>query len=92
MIHNKICPYCMKALNKIENDPLCKSVEHLIPNAALTIKRGKGEGDFLACKSCNERKSNMDYVVGVIAKFQSKSEPLAVSSLKKAMSDNKAKI
>ena len=85
MIYNDVCPYCRNRMNQIENDPLCKSVEHLIPNTALTIRRGKGEGDFYACRACNIGKSNIDYVLGVIAKFQSKDVEMAISSVQKAL-------
>ncbi|WP_127346408.1 hypothetical protein [Pseudidiomarina mangrovi] len=59
-------------------------MEHMIPNAALSRKRGKGEGDFLACRKCNSHKSNMDYVIGVISKSQSANSNLVVDSLTRA--------
>lgn len=56
----------------------------MIPNTSLTRKRSKGDGDFLVCRKCNSHKSNMDYVIGVIAKSQSSDRNLAVESLIRA--------
>lgn len=74
---------------KAENNDLSKSVEHMIPNAALTQKRGKGEGDFYACRKCNARKSNIDYVLGIIVKSQSKISDLSLQSMWNALDDTK---
>ena len=68
MIRNSVCPYCRKPMVKAENKENSRSVEHLIPNAALTRKRMNDEGDFYACRKCNSRKSHIDYVLGTIAK------------------------
>lgn len=81
MIKNKFCPYCKQPLKKSENKDNSRSVEHLIPNTALTNKRKKGEGDFYACRKCNTRKSNIDYVLGVIAKAQSSNSEVAANAL-----------
>lgn len=89
MIHNKICPYCIKTLNKTENDPLCRSREHMIPHVALTSKRDNGQADFYVCRTCNLRKSNIDYVLGVVSKFQSNDESLAIGSIQKALDNPK---
>jgi hypothetical protein len=89
MLNNETCPYCRARMNKKENDPLCKSVEHMIPNVALTRKRDKGEGDFYACRRCNISKSNIDYVLGIIAKGQSNDSELAITSIQKALDDPK---
>lgn len=92
MISNSICPYCRKAMIKAENNPLSQSVEHLIPNAALTRKRKNNEGDFYACRKCNSEKSNIDYVLGVLSKCQSSKDELSANTLTEAVlkNDNRA--
>jgi hypothetical protein len=70
MIENNISPYCWRLLIKAENKDNSRSVEHLMPNAALTRRRKNDEGDFCACRRCNSRKSSIDYVLGVITKAQ----------------------
>jgi len=79
----------MKKMNKKENDPLCKSVEHMIPNTALIRNRNKGEGDFYACRKCNIRKSDIDCILGIIAKAQSKNDELAIKTVQKALDNPK---
>ena len=74
-------------MNTYENNPLGRSVEHMIPNAFLTRKRNKGEGDFYACRTCNIRKSDIDYVLGVISKSQSNDLDLVYQSFQKALDD-----
>jgi len=91
MIENKICPYCRRSLVKAKNQDNSRSVEHLIPNAVLTRKRKKDEGDFYACRKCNSKKSNIDYILGVIAKAQSVNNTLATDTLINAvLKDNGA--
>jgi hypothetical protein len=85
MIKNKVCPYCRIALIKAENKDNSRSVEHLIPNVALTRKRNKGEGDFYACRKCNMRKSNIDNMLGVVAKCQTIDNDIASKTLIKAV-------
>lgn len=88
MISNNLCPYCRIVMIKGENKNNSRSVEHLIPNAVLTTKRKKDEGDFYACRSCNSRKSNIDYVLGTIAKCQNDNDELAADTLIKAVTKN----
>lgn len=85
MIENNICPYCRRPLIKAENQDNSRSVEHLIPNAVLTRRRNKDEGDFYACRKCNSEKSKIDYVLGVIAKAQSSNDTLAADTLIKSI-------
>ncbi len=85
MIQNNICPYCRIKMIKAENKDNSKSVEHLIPNAALTVKRKNDEGDFYACRKCNSRKSNIDYILGVISKCQVDNSEMAANTLIKAI-------
>ncbi len=66
---------------KAENYDLSRSVEHLIPNAVLTRKRKNDEGDFYACRKCNSRKSNMDYILGVLSKCQVDNDEFAAETL-----------
>lgn len=89
MIFNDLCPYCSVELVVGENLPNGRSVEHLIPNTALTTPRNKGEGDFYACRTCNGAKSKIDYVLGVIAKAQSPNPKLAASALIEAVTSDK---
>jgi hypothetical protein len=70
---------------KAENKDNSRSVEHLIPNAVLTKKRKNDEGDFYACRKCNSRKSNIDYILGIITKCQVDDDELAASTLIKAV-------
>jgi hypothetical protein len=88
MIYNKICPYCGIKLIQAQNSDNSRSVEHLIPNAALTIKRKKDEGDFYACRKCNARKSHIDYILGVVAKAQMDCDEKAADTLINAVTKN----
>ena len=85
MIKNNVCPYCWQPLTQAENQDNSRSVEHLIPNAVLTRRRNKGEGDFYACRKCNSEKSKIDYILAVIAMGQSSDDTLAVETLRKAI-------
>ena len=85
MIENKACPYCRRSLIKAENQDNSRSVEHLIPNAVLTRRRKNDEGDFYACRKCNSKKSNIDYILGVLAMGQSSDNDLAADALIKAV-------
>ncbi len=85
MIENKVCPYCRRSLIKAENQDNSRSVEHLIPNAVLTRRRKKDEGDFYACRKCNSKKSNIDHILGVIALGQSSDDALAADTLIKSI-------
>jgi hypothetical protein len=88
MIRNTHCPYCRVELIKAENQPRSRSVEHMIPNAVLTQSRSRGEGDFYACRKCNSAKSNIDYVLAVVAKAQSGDSILAARTLCEAILRN----
>jgi len=81
MIENTICTYCRTPIIKAENLPNSRSVEHLIPNAALTRKRQNDEGDFYACRKCNTRKSHIDNILGKVTKMQSSDNVLAADTL-----------
>lgn len=81
MIYNDICPYCGVKLIQAQNRVNSRSVEHLIPNAVLTIKRKNDEGDFYACRKCNSRKSHIDYILGVVAKSQMDCDEKAADTL-----------
>ncbi len=70
---------------KAENHDTSKSVEHLIPNAVFSRKRKNNEGDFYACRKCNSRKSNIDYILGVLTKCQGDNSEFAAKSLIKAV-------
>jgi hypothetical protein len=67
-----------------------RSVEHLIPNTILRSKSKNSGGDFYACRRCNARKSHIDYVLGVVAKTQSRDSDFGAEALlKAATSDDK---
>lgn len=85
MIENTHCPYCGVGLIRAENHPRSRSVEHMIPNAVLTQPRSRSEGDFYACRKCNSAKSNIDYVLAVVAKAQSADAELAARTLSEAI-------
>lgn len=93
MIKNDRCPYCTLPLNrgKAENHPRGASVEHLIPNTVLKIKRSKRDGEFLACRSCNAKKSKLDEVFGTVGKIQSKDESFVIESINRALDKNNSK-
>ena len=84
MITNSICPYCSIEMIKAENMPCSRSVEHLVPNTALTRKRNNGEGDFYACRKCNSEKGTLDEIFGLIARCQSNDSELASQALIRA--------
>ena len=91
MIYNDICPYCGVPLEKSENMPNSRAVEHLIANAAITIARKNDEGDFYSCRKCNSKKSHVDRLLGKIGKIQSADERLAAETLIGAItSDSKS--
>ena len=81
MINNDICAYCRTTIIKAENCANSRSVEHLIPNAALTRKRKNNEGDFYVCRDCNARKSNIDNILGKVTKMQSPNSSMATDTL-----------
>jgi hypothetical protein len=88
MLRNAVCPYCSTALVEAENQPDSRSVEHLIPNTALSKPRTKRDGDFFACRKCNSRKGHIDYVLGVVAKAQSEDSELAAHALISAVTSD----
>lgn len=88
MIFNTLCPYCSITLIKAENLDNSRSVEHLIPNTALRLKRKNDQGDFYACRKCNSRKSHIDYLLAIISKSQSSDSDLAIETLARAISQD----
>lgn len=75
---------------KGENLSNCRSVEHLVPNTALTHKRNNGEGDFYACRKCNCAKGVLDEIFGLIARCQSDDSELAAKALIRAFTKRKS--
>ncbi|WP_326490892.1 hypothetical protein, partial [Lelliottia amnigena] len=63
------CIYCGVLMNRIVNDPHSRTVEHMIPQISVSIRRTNGEGDFHACKKCNSEKSRIDEIIGVICRM-----------------------
>jgi len=64
-------------MNNIENDPRCRSEEHMIPTTLFGIRR---QPDFYACRKCNGQKSKIDHVLTLISKGQSSDVQLAASA------------
>jgi hypothetical protein len=88
MQRNAVRPYCSTALVEAENRPESRSIEHLIPNTALSRPRTKRDGDFFACRKCNGRKSHIDYVLSIIANAQSADSDLAANTLISAITSD----
>lgn len=55
----------------------------MIPNTALSkeSKRTRADGDFMACVKCNQKKSKMDYIFGLIAKLQTRNVSIAEAAI-----------
>ena len=56
-------------------------MEHLIPRTLLRKQSKNDAGDFYACRRCNARKSHIDYVLGVVAKSQSRDAEFAAQTM-----------
>lgn len=82
---NTVCPYCRQIMNRIPDHPLSRSREHLVPNTLLQKPRTNGDFEFWACKGCNSDKSNLDFILGTVAKSQSECVDLAVNAFIKAV-------
>ena len=52
MIKNHSCVYCGRVVKKSKNTDEGRSVEHLIPQIAVSIKRTNAKGDFHVCRGC----------------------------------------
>ncbi|WP_417705416.1 hypothetical protein [Rheinheimera aquimaris] len=74
-------------MNEIQDDPLSRSREHMIPQALLRKKRTKGDFEFWACKECNSDKSDMDSILATVAKSQSDDTDLATNAFIRAVED-----
>lgn len=66
---SEFCVYCGTKMNRIENDDLCRTVEHMIPQVSVAIKRNNGEGDFHVCRKCNGEKSKIDDILGITCRM-----------------------
>jgi hypothetical protein len=81
-------------MNREENHPQCRSVEHMIPQISVSFRRSNGEGDFHVCKKCNGDKSRTDEVLGVICRMVSEhpdGSTDAIKSFNKALGRNDSK-
>lgn len=63
------CVYCGVLMNRVVNDPHSRTVEHMIPQVSVSIRRTNGEGDFHVCKQCNSEKSRADEIIGIICRM-----------------------
>ncbi|EOX8700898.1 hypothetical protein [Klebsiella pneumoniae] len=81
-------------MNRIVNDPHSRTVEHMIPQVSVSIKRTNGEGDFHVCKKCNSEKSRIDEVLGVICRMVGEHKDGSFDAIKrfhKALARNDSK-
>ena len=69
MIKNKNCVYCGKEVRKSKNNDDGRSVEHLIPQIAVSKKRTNAQGDFYVCRKCNTEKSKIDELLGLLSRI-----------------------
>lgn len=69
MIKNHSCVYCGRAVKKSKNTDEGRSVEHLIPQSAVSIVRTNAKGDFHVCRGCNTEKSKIDGLFGLISRI-----------------------
>ncbi len=72
MIKSKYCVYCGITIRKSNNAPDGRSVEHLIPNSAVSKKRTNAKGDFNVCRGCNTQKSKIDQLFGLLSRISAK--------------------
>ena len=83
---NNHCVYCgQRMLFGVENSPLSKSHEHLIPNVAVSQKRNNSESDFFACRECNSKKSKLDEIFGKSSKLMSKHTDIQINTIEKEL-------
>ncbi|HDM8172434.1 TPA: hypothetical protein P0E23_005104 [Vibrio harveyi] len=93
MIRNQNCVYCGIKIKKSQNADDGRSVEHMIPQIAVSKKRTNAQGDFHVCRKCNTEKSKIDELFGLVSRINSPGEngKEAVSKLAKmAGKGNKA--
>ncbi|MEM5505174.1 hypothetical protein WNY81_09945 [Shewanella frigidimarina] len=85
MIKNNDCVYCGIAIKKSVNSDNGRSVEHLIPQIAVSKKRTNANGDFHVCRKCNTEKSKIDELFGLLSRVNTPGEGgiEAVSKLSK---------
>jgi hypothetical protein len=69
MIKNKNCVYCGKEVRKSKNNDDGRSVEHLVPQIAVSKKRTNAQGDFHVCRKCNTEKSKIDELFGLLSRI-----------------------
>ncbi|MBV7316071.1 HNH endonuclease [Shewanella sp. NIFS-20-20] len=68
MIKTNSCVYCGIQIRKARNTDDARSVEHMIPESAVSISR---KGDFHVCRKCNTEKSKIDALFGLISRTTS---------------------
>ncbi|MFT2091502.1 hypothetical protein [Paraglaciecola sp. 2405UD69-4] len=83
MIKNKNCVYCGKEVRKSNNSDDGRSVEHLIPQIAVSKTRTNAQGDFHVCRKCNTEKSKIDELFGLLSRINApgSSDGEAISKL-----------
>ncbi|WP_354624331.1 hypothetical protein [Psychromonas sp. MME2] len=85
MIKSQNCVYCGIKIKKSQNADDGRSVEHMIPQIAVSKTRTNAQGDFHVCRKCNTKKSRIDELFGLISRINSPNEngDIAVSKLAK---------
>lgn len=94
MRESACCVYCGTQMNRIENHPQCRTVEHMIPQVSVSFRRTNGEGDFHVCRKCNSDKSRTDEVLGIMCRMAGEHQEGsfdALSRFKKAIARNDSK-
>jgi hypothetical protein len=69
MIKNYNCVYCGIKIKKSKNADDGRSVEHLIPQIAVSKIRTNANGDFHVCRKCNTDKSKIDELFGLLSRI-----------------------
>lgn len=64
--------YCGIVVKKSVNSDDGRSVEHLIPQIAVSKQRTNAKGDFHVCRKCNTEKSKIDELFGLISRINTR--------------------
>lgn len=82
MIKSHICVYCSIQIKKSKNSDFGRSVEHMIPQAAVNISRTNAQGDFHVCRKCNSEKSKIDALFGLVSRLNSSKKSAQEAAIK----------
>jgi hypothetical protein len=84
MRKSELCVYCGIKIRKSNNSDSGRSVEHMIPQCAVSIKRSNAKGDFHVCRKCNTQKSQIDDLFGILSRVNLSNESGKEAGLKLA--------